>query len=184
MTTLLLPEAKSPLGNRSNPLGSGDALEEDSSPATGEWARSPAPCWSRCICTHRGSSCSGASTTRAESLCAAITSFSLFASGAPSGLSRGIRREVPSPPLTLGASSTASRAPWVSSPSWCPALPGRLGPRACTRGEDLPASPHRRSWSDSHRWAQRHLVGRRGRGRRQGGRCGAGGWSQEEEINK
>lgn len=57
-----------------------------------------------------------------------------LAVGVQAALSRGIRREVPSPPLTLVASSTASRAPWVSSPSWCPALPGRLGPRACTRG--------------------------------------------------
>lgn len=61
-------------------------------------------------------------------------------------LSRGTRREVPSPLLTLVASFTASKDPWVSSPSWCPALPGRLGPRAPTRGgrggpARKPASP-------------------------------------------
>lgn len=63
--------------------------------------------------------------------------------GLQAALSRGIRREVPSPPLTLVASSTASRTPWVSFPSWCPALPGRLGPRACTRGgpASKPSSP-------------------------------------------
>lgn len=73
---------KARLGTWSGFLGSGDALEEDSSPAADDRTRSPAPapCWSRCICTHRGSGGSGASTTRVESLCTAITSFSLFAS--------------------------------------------------------------------------------------------------------
>lgn len=89
-------------------------------------------------------------------------------------LSRGTRREVPSPLLTLVASFTASKDPWVSSPSWCPALPGRLGPRAPTRGGRGGTSPQARI-AAAGATATAGLRdtwggGRRGRRKRQGGR--------------